>query len=115
MADDIESSLIEIHCRSVREKLVAGAELLLLDCREPKEYELVHLSDATLLPMDELPARIDELEPHRAKEIIVYCHLGIRSLQVATWMREQGFSQAKSMIGGIEQWAQEIDPSLARY
>ena len=115
MADDVESSPIEIHCRSVREKLVAGAELLLLDCREPKEYELVHLSDATLLPMDELPARIDELEPHRGKEIIVYCHHGMRSLQVATWMREQGFSQAKSMIGGIEQWAQEIDPSLARY
>ena len=115
MADDIESSPIEIHCRSVREKLVAGAELLLLDCREPKEYELVHLSDATLLPMDELPGRIDELEPHRGKEIIVYCHLGIRSLQVATWMREQGFLQAKSMIGGIEQWAQEIDRNLARY
>ena len=99
----------------MREKLVAGAELLLLACREPKEQELVHLSDATLLPMDELPARIDELEPHRAKEIIVYCHLGIRSLQVATWMREQGFSQAKRMIGGIEQWAQQIDRSLARY
>ncbi len=65
--------------------------------------------------MDELPARIDELEPHRTKEIIVYCHLGIRSLQVATWLREQGFSQSKSLIGGIEQWAQEIDPTLARY
>ena len=115
MADDIKPSPIEIDCRSVREKLVAGAELLLLDCREPKEYELVHLSDATLLPLNEIDARIDELEPHRAQEIIVYCHLGMRSLQVATWMREQGFSQAKSMIGGIEQWAQEIDPSLARY
>ncbi len=115
MANDVEPSPIEIHCRHVREQLVAGAELLLLDCREPKEYELVHLSDATLLPMDELPTRIDELEAHRAKEIIVYCHHGIRSLRVATWMREQGFSQVKSMIGGIEQWAQEIDPSLARY
>ncbi len=115
MADDIESSPIEIPCRRVHEKLVAGAELLLLDCREPMEYELVHLPDATLLPMDEIPARIGELEPHRAQEIIVYCHLGIRSLHVATWMREQGFPQAKSMIGGIEQWAQEIDRSLARY
>ena len=115
MTCDTNSSPIEIDCRSVRAKLVAGANLLLLDCREPREYEFVHLSDATLLPMDELPARIDELEPHRAKEIIVYCHLGIRSLQVATWLRAQGFSRAKSMIGGIEQWAQEIDPTLARY
>ena len=60
MADDIESSPIEIPCRRVHEKLVAGAELLLLDCREPMEYELVHLPDATLLPMDEIPARIGE-------------------------------------------------------
>ena len=115
MTCDTNSSPIEIDCRSVRARLVAGADLILLDCREPREYELVHLSDATLLPMDELPARIDELAPHRAKEIVVYCHLGIRSLQVATWLREQGFSRAKSMIGGIEQWAQEIDPTLARY
>jgi rhodanese-related sulfurtransferase len=115
MTCDANSSPIEIDCRSVRAKLVAGADLILLDCREPREYELVHLADATLLPMDELPARIDEVEPHRAKEIVVYCHLGIRSLQVATWLREQGFSRAKSMIGGIEQWTQEIDPTLARY
>jgi rhodanese-related sulfurtransferase len=110
-----DCSTIEIDCHRVHAKIVAGADLLLLDCREPREYELVHLADAILLPMDELPARIDELEEHRAKEIVVYCHHGIRSLRVATWLRERGFSQVKSMIGGIEQWAQEIDPTLARY
>lgn len=115
MTGNTDCSPIEIDCQRVHGLLVAGADLLLLDCRELREYELVHLDDATLLPMDELPARIDELEPHRAKEIVVYCHLGIRSLQVATWLHDQGFSQVKSMIGGIEQWAQEIDPTLARY
>ncbi len=106
---------IEIDCRNASEKLAAGADFLLLDCREPSEYECVHLSGATLIPMNDLPARIAELEPHREKEIIVYCHLGMRSLRVATWLRGQGFAQARSITGGIDQWAQEIDPALARY
>ena len=109
------SSEIEIDCRSVREKLASGADLFLLDCRERAEHELVHLAEATLIPMGEIPARIAELEQHRDREIVVFCHLGVRSFDVARWLREQGFASAKSMTGGIEQWARDIDPTLPRY
>ena len=115
MTSDTESTPIEIDCHGVRAKLAADEDLLLLDCREPSEFEFVHLAGATFLPMGQIPSRIDELEPYREKEIVVYCHLGIRSLEVATWLRKQGFSKAKSMAGGIEAWAQKIDRSLPRY
>ena len=120
MPDDLNSpdtnlSPIEIDCRTVCDKLATGADLFMLDCREPAEHELVRLASATLLPMGEIPARIAELQQHRDREIVVFCHLGMRSLEVAKWLREQGFANAKSMAGGIEQWARDIDPTLPRY
>lgn len=108
-------SPLEIDCRQVNVKRNAGDEFLLLDCREQDEYELVHIKTARLLPMSEITARVDELAEHRDAEIIVYCHHGMRSLQVATWLRQQGFTRAMSMSGGVDRWAVEIDPSLARY
>ena len=115
MSDEPNRSPIEIDCGSVHEKLTAGADLCLLDCRELTEYDLVHLPDAKHVPMGEIPARIDEIEPHRQKEIVVYCHAGIRSLDVAMWLRQHGFSNARSMMGGIDRWSLEIDPTLPRY
>ena len=106
---------IETDCRSAQSQLQAGGDVLLVDCREQDEYELVHIAGAKLLPMSQLLARAAELDPYRKHQIIVHCHHGGRSLQVATWLRQQGFTRAQSMVGGIDQWAQEIDPSLARY
>jgi rhodanese-related sulfurtransferase len=113
-------SPIEIDCRQVNEKLTAtkqtdSAEFVLLDCREEDEYALVRIESSRLLPMSEIATRVEELAEHRDAEIIVYCHHGMRSLQVATWLRQQGFAHATSMIGGVDRWAIEIDPSLARY
>ena len=89
--------------------------MLLLDCREQNEFDHVNIEGATLLPMSEIQQRISELEEHREREIIVYCHHGMRSLNVAQWMRQQGFNKVQSMSGGIDQWALKIDPSLVRY
>jgi rhodanese-related sulfurtransferase len=55
------------------------------------------------------------LSAYREQPIVVHCHHGGRSLRVARWLREQGFRRAQSMSGGIEQWAVEIDSTLARY
>jgi rhodanese-related sulfurtransferase len=106
---------IEIDCQTVQAKQVAGENFLLVDCREADEYAIVHIDGATLLPMSELAARVGELEPHRDSEIAVHCHHGGRSLKVANWLRSQGFAKARSMAGGIDQWAQDIDRSLPRY
>ncbi len=70
---------------------------------------------APLLPMGETPARVGELEPHRERPILVYCHHGMHSAQVATWLRGQGFAQAQSVAGGIDRWAVEVEPGMVRY
>ena len=59
--------------------------------------------------------RVGELESFKSKEVVVHCHHGGRSLKVANWLRQQGFSKAQSMAGGIDEWAAEIDKSLTRY
>ena len=92
-----------------------GGKFLLLDCREQDEYDLVHIKGARLLPMSELEARAAELDPYRDHHIVAHCHHGGRSLKVASWLRQNGWTHAQSMSGGIDQWAQEIDPGLSRY
>lgn len=105
----------EIDCRTVKERLDRGDPLLLVDCREADEYQLVRIEGAQLVPMSELVARVGELEPYRGQDIVIHCHHGGRSLRVAQWLRQQGFARAQSMAGGIHQWAEEIDPRLPKY
>ena len=113
-ANSVEAPL-EVNCQSVKAKLDAGESFVLLDCREASEHALVHIAGDRLLPMSEMMARRGELEPLRDEPIVVYCHLGMRSRDVAAWLRQQGFAHVQSMTGGIDQWSVEIDPSLLRY
>jgi rhodanese-related sulfurtransferase len=106
---------IEITCRDVAARRQVEADLLLLDCRERDEYQRVHIAGAMLLPMSEAAARAGEFEPFRDRAIVVYCHLGGRSLQVATWLRKLGFSRVQSMAGGIDAWAVDVQPGMVRY
>jgi rhodanese-related sulfurtransferase len=106
---------LEITCAAVKAKLDGGEDFLLLDCREADEHQLVNIPQAQLLPMSEISQRQTELEPHRAQPIIVHCHHGMRSLQVTEWLQQQGYDDVKSMAGGIDAWAVEIDSTLSRY
>lgn len=106
---------IEIDVASVAAMQNGGEPFLFLDCRQDDEYAIASIRGTELIPMHELRARLDELEPHRDGRIVVHCHHGVRSLQVATALREVGFEQVQSMAGGIDQWSQEIDPSIPRY
>lgn len=91
----------------------AGLRPLLLDCREHEELLLCRIPGALHIPMHDLPLRLHELDPQR--EIIVFCHHGMRSQAVAAFLREQGFFRVLSMRGGIDAWATEVDPSVPRY
>ena len=105
----------DIECREVQRRLEAGDDLLLVDIRESDEVAVACLSDALLLPMSQLESRVGELEAHREREIVVFCHLGGRSARVVAWLRERGFTQVQNMLGGIDQWAEEIDPTIPKY
>lgn len=106
---------LEVQCRLVKDRIDAGDDFLLLDCREQEEHDMVKIPHARLLPMSQIMARAAELEPFRHLPVIVHCHHGGRSLRVATWLRQNGYTQAQSMSGGIDQWAAEIDTTLKRY
>lgn len=106
---------IEIDCHGVHAKLRAGGPFLLVDCREPDEHAIASIPGARLVPMSRLAGSLSELEPYRDAPIAVHCHCGGRSLKVALWLREQGFAKAQSMAGGIDRWAEEIDPQVPRY
>lgn len=106
---------LEIDCRSVKTKLDQGADLLLLDCREKTEYDTVKIAQAVLLPMSEIQARVGELDAHKNREIVVHCHHGGRSLRVTKFLLGLGFTNVKSMAGGIDEWAEKIEPGLPRY
>jgi rhodanese-related sulfurtransferase len=105
----------EISCSDLKAKRDGGATHVLLDCREADEHAFVRIEGAMLVPMSEIVGRVGELAGHQADEIVVYCHHGMRSLRVATWLAAQGFTNVSSLRGGIEAWAVEVDPSLARY
>jgi len=111
----IEQTPIEVDVAGVRAKLDSADDFVFLDCREQTEYDAVRIEGTVLLPMSEMQDRIEELEPHRDREIVVHCHHGGRSLRVAMWLRQQGFEAASSMAGGIDAWAVEIEPGMTRY
>jgi rhodanese-related sulfurtransferase len=108
------SSEIDVHSVN-RLRASADEPFLLLDCREPTEFELVRLEEAKLIPMGEIPSRVSELESYRDQRIVVYCHHGGRSQQVTQWLRQQGFSGAQNMTGGIDAWSCEVDSGKPRY
>ena len=106
---------LETDCQTVQSRLASGDDFVLLDCREQNEWDHVHIEGATLLPMSEIQERVGELDEHTHRDMVVYCHHGGRSLQVAQWLQQQGFGRVLSMSGGIDVWSQEIDSSLPRY
>lgn len=104
---------LEIAAADVAEQLKGETPPLLLDVREPDEWQMARLEGARLIPMGDLSVRFTELDPEQ--ETVVYCHRGRRSLNVVLWLRAQGFSRVRSLRGGIDGWSREIDPSIPRY
>jgi rhodanese-related sulfurtransferase len=104
----------EINPEEVKAKLAHGDEIVLLDVREPWEFQTAHLDGAKLIPMGDVPSRAhQELDPE--EHIVVICHHGVRSMNVTAWLRQQGFEKAQSMRGGIDAWSRRIDATVPSY
>ena len=88
-------------------------DTLLLDVREENETQICQLARSTHIPMNLIPLRQNELPDGVA--MIVYCHHGLRSLNVARFLEHAGFEELYNLVGGIEAWAREIEPAMARY
>jgi rhodanese-related sulfurtransferase len=104
---------LEIMPREVKQRLDRGEKLLLVDVREAQEHAICHIEGATLIPMGSIPANLQRLDMD--EDVICFCHHGMRSLDVANWLRAQGVKSAKSMAGGIDRWSVEVDPKVPRY
>ncbi|HXT24356.1 MAG TPA: rhodanese-like domain-containing protein [Candidatus Eisenbacteria bacterium] len=104
---------LEISVAELQQKKKSGEQFLLIDVREPWEYETCRIAGAQLMPMRTIPGNLQQLDVDR--DVVCYCHHGQRSLDVAAWLRAQGVESAQSLAGGIDKWSLEIDPSIPRY
>ena len=112
----------EVSVHDVVDKQQQGTEFLLIDVREPNELELASLpvGEFINLPLSELRERRldalpEALNQNKDADVVLFCHKGLRSAQVTVFLRQQGWSNAVSMAGGIDGWAEEIDESVGKY
>ena len=105
---------LEISVTEARDLLATGTgRPQIVDVREPDELAICGVAGATHLPMRQIPAQLDTLP--RDRHLLVLCHHGQRSLRVTQFLRSQGYTAVSSIAGGIDAWATEIDPTIARY
>ena len=91
----------------------ARPQPVLLDVREPWEVETCHIDGALTMPMNSIPARIDDLDEEAT--IVCICHHGARSMQVAAFLERNGFGKMINLTGGIHAWAVQVDPAMPKY
>jgi adenylyltransferase/sulfurtransferase len=97
----------------VKEKLDRGDRFVLIDVREPHEYQICNIPGSKLLPLGELPKRINELDT--ADEIVAHCKSGVRSAKAVDFLKQAGFKRVRNMRGGILSWSDKVDPSVPKY
>ena len=106
----------EITPADVKKRMDAGEELCLVDVRELAEFNAAKIESANLIPMNTVPQNLQSLETQAEQTpLVVFCHHGMRSLQVVSWLRGQGVDACQSMAGGIDRWSLEIDSTVPRY
>jgi adenylyltransferase/sulfurtransferase len=97
----------------LKSRLDKGDQLVLLDVREPWEFDLAKLNGSTLIPLATLPQSLGKLK--RETEIVAICHHGMRSADATNFLLQQGFSNVKNLVGGIDAWSAQVDRSVPRY
>ena len=104
---------LQITVEELKGKIDQGQAVVLLDVREPMEWEIARLDKAVLMPVAQVPARVNELST--ADEIVVYCKTGVRSGRITNFLRDLGFRKVKNLAGGIDEWADKVEPEMPRY
>ena len=102
----------QVTASELKQRIEAGENLLILDVREPFEYQIANIG-GTLIPLDQVPHRLGEIE--REREIVVHCKFGARSQRVAEFLRQSGYTKVSNLAGGIMAWSDQVDPSVMRY
>ncbi len=106
----------EVTPRQVRAMRERGEDFVFLDCRTPREQQVASIEGAELVPLQQLGEHLPELQRrHAGRKLVIHCHHGGRSLQMASILRQHGFPDATSMAGGIDVWSMDIDPTVPRY
>lgn len=103
----------EVDVLEVKRKLEQGDRFLLLDVREPHEYLICNIPSSKLVPLGELPKRVNELD--MTVDIVVHCKSGVRSAKAVDFLKQSGFSRVRNMKGGILAWSDKVDPSVPKY
>jgi sulfur-carrier protein adenylyltransferase/sulfurtransferase len=103
----------DVEAPEVKRWLDEGRDFTLLDVRSPLEHAICRIEGARLIPLQEMPAEIERLDP--AARYVVHCHHGSRSAQAVELMRRRGFTSARNLAGGIDAWSREVDPAVPRY
>lgn len=109
----MQTKVKTITSQELNQRRKQEPELALLDVREPHERDISKLQNDLHIPMGQIEERMHELQPD--KTLVVYCRTGRRSMMVAGFLIEHGFADVYNLQGGIDAWAQEIDPSMPRY
>ncbi|MFQ5525505.1 MAG: molybdopterin-synthase adenylyltransferase MoeB [Thermoanaerobaculia bacterium] len=110
---EVTAESLDIGPKQLEQWLRNGDSMSVIDVRTPVEVQLCRLDSSKWIPMHEIEARWQELDPERRS--VVYCHHGIRSAQVVRYLRSRGFSDVWNLAGGIDRWSQEVDPRMPRY
>lgn len=108
-------SPLEISFAELSERLRRGERVYLVDVREEWEHQTARLPGDVLIPLAELPSRLDEVQPAPGQLLVAYCHHGIRSRSAVAILRNAGFEEAVSLAGGIDLWSRAVDPSIPQY
>lgn len=106
-------TVIPISATELKTRIQHEPQLLLLDVREPNEFEYASIENSVLIPLNQIPQKLAELNPQQ--EIVVICHHGVRSSQACMYLVNSGFEYVANLTGGIDAWSCECDSSVPRY
>lgn len=112
-AEDEEMNVPTIEARELKDKMDRGDQFVLVDVREPFEYDIARIPSAKLIPLGELPSRLSELDS--ADDIVVHCKSGMRSAKAVHLLQDAGFGKLRNLTGGILAWSDQVDPTVPKY